>query len=84
MVAVPTLTAVTLPNCDTVATELSEELQVTLVLVALLGITVLVNVSLFVSSNVRVSLLRVMPVTAITLLLLALEPGAEETDDAES
>ena len=70
MVAVPSLTAVTLP-LSTVATAESELLQVTVLSVASSGVTVATSVSESPSVKVKVVLLREIPVTATTFLLTA-------------
>ena len=67
IVAVPTLTAVTLPNDETVATLASLVSQVTFVLEAFSGKAVAVNDSLFPASSERVVLLRVILVTATSV-----------------
>lgn len=59
--AVPSATAVTVPPF-TVATEVSLELHVTVLLVALEGATVAVSVSVLPASRSRLELLREIPV----------------------
>ena len=67
MVAVPTPIAFTTP-LFTVATELFEVVHVTVLSVALLGVTVAVKVKLLPAVRVFVDWLRVIPVT-LTLTL---------------
>ena len=63
MVAVPALTPVTVPSAATLATDSSEEDQVTFLLTASSGVTV--AVSLVESFSIRVSLLFTTPVPEI-------------------
>ena len=67
MVAVPAATAVTLPLSSTAATVVLLELQLTFLLVALVGATEAVSVSLSPSTKASVVLLIETPVTATVL-----------------
>ena len=69
MVAVPALTAVTVPVLSTVATLLLLLLQVTFLLVALSGCTVAVRVSVPPTVRDRLVLSRVTPVTGTDLMV---------------
>ena len=67
IVAFPALTAVTLPSA-TLATDSSEDVQVTFLSVASSGFTVAVNVAVSPTANVRVALSRVTdPVGTVTV-----------------
>ena len=74
IVAVPLLTAVTLPFA-TVATDWAELVHVTLLSVALLGKTVAVSVSLSPTSNVKEVLLRVIETAATSVSSSGSVPG---------
>ncbi len=66
MFAVPTETAVTRPVPSTVATAVLSEAHVTVLLLAVSGVTVAVNWSVSPTVSVDAFSLRVTPVTAIT------------------
>ena len=65
MVAVPTALAVTTPVLDTVATEVLELLHITLLLVAVDGVTVAVRVTVSFALSDAVVLFKEIPVAAV-------------------
>lgn len=78
IVAVPGPTAVTLPP-KTVATEELEVVHVTVLLVALDGVTVAVSVEEPPALRVSAVGLRVMPVVAIWVIVIKIAPGLPST-----
>ena len=77
MVAVPSLMAVTRPDASTVATEVFVLLHVTVLSVALSGLTVATSVSLSPSFRDKDVLFSAMDVTATTFLLTVTEHVAD-------
>ena len=65
IVAVPTALAVTTPVLDTVATEVLELLHITLLLVAVDGVTVAVRVTVSFALSDAVVLFKEIPVAAV-------------------
>ena len=80
MVAVPSATAVTNPAAETVAIASSEELQVTVLVVAVAGVTVAVSCSVSLAARLTVSLLSSTLVGKISTVTphVSLTDGSEE------
>ena len=77
IVAVPAFTAVTLPLESTVATDVFDELQLTVLSVALDGLTVAVSVTLSPSVRLRLLLSSVTPSTATVFAATVTEQVAD-------
>lgn len=72
IVAVPALTPVTVPSDATAATVASLEANVTVVVVALVGVTVATNLSVALTAKLSVVLFSATPVTATGEVILTI------------